>query len=137
VDFILSFSRRAIALKSLLNRVQQILVAKRLRQKLHGTGLQSPDGHGYVAMCRNEDDWNLNTDVSQHTLEVESAHLGQPYVQNQATRVRGPPIVQKLLARRKALCAKTNGLNEILDGPAYATIVIDDKHGGNSRWFHT
>src|ERR1700723_670304 len=69
--FTVLFSRRAIALKGLLNRVQQILVAKRLRQKLHGTGLQSPDRHGYVAMCRNEYDWNLNTDVSQHTLEVE------------------------------------------------------------------
>jgi hypothetical protein len=88
-------------------------------------------------MCRNEDDWNLNSDVSQHTLEIESAHLGQPYVQNQATRVRAPFLLQKLLASRKALCAQTNGLNEVLDCPAYATIIIDDKNGGDSRWFHT
>jgi hypothetical protein len=136
VNFILLFSRGTIALKSLLNRVQQILVAKRLCQKFHGARLQSPHRHGYVAMCRYKDDWNLNSGVSQPTLEIESAHLGQPYVQNQATRVRGPFLVQKLLAGRKALCAQTNGLNQILDGPAYATIIIDDKHGGDSRWFH-
>jgi hypothetical protein len=88
-------------------------------------------------MCRNKNDWNPDSGVSQHTLEIESAHLGQPYVENQATRVRGPFLVQKLLASRKALCAQTDGLNEILDGPADATIIIDDKHGGDSRWFHT
>jgi hypothetical protein len=88
-------------------------------------------------MCRNKDDRNLHAHVSQHSLEIESAHLRQPYVQDQATRVTGPLLVQKLLASRKGLCTQTNGLDEILYSPAHATIVVDDKPGGNGRWFHT
>jgi hypothetical protein len=82
-------------------------------------------------MCGNKDDWNPNPDVSQHTLEIESAHLGQPHVQNQATWFRTPLLLQKLLPGRKALCTQTDGFDEILDGPAYTAIIIDDKYGGN------
>jgi hypothetical protein len=85
----------------------------------------------------NKDDGYLHADLGQPILEIEPTHLGQPYVQNQATRVRGPLLMQKLFAGRKALCAQPDGLNQILDGPAHTTIIIDDKYGGDGRWFHT
>jgi hypothetical protein len=75
VNFILLLSRCTIALKSLLNRVQQILIPKWLCEKFHGAGFQSPDRHRYIAMCGNKDDRNLHAGVSQRTLEIESAHL--------------------------------------------------------------
>jgi hypothetical protein len=137
LDLIPLFSRRTVALKSLLNRIQQILVPKRLCQKFDRTRLQSPDRHGYIAMCGNKDDGNRYAELSQHALKIQSAHLGQSYVQNQATRVGRPLLAQKLLPGREGFCAKSNRLDEILDGPAHPTIVIDDKHGGNGSWLHS
>src|SRR5207253_2315785 len=41
---------RAIALDRVSYGVEQILLAERLRQKLHGAGFHGPDGHGDVAV---------------------------------------------------------------------------------------
>src|ERR1700704_6363580 len=47
---------RAIALDRVSNGVEQILLAERLRQKLHRAGFHGPDGHGDVAVAGEEDD---------------------------------------------------------------------------------
>src|ERR1700744_2140435 len=97
VDLRRLFSRRTVALESLLNRVKQILVPKRLRQKFHGTRFQRPDGHRNVSVRRYKDDRYLQTNLGQPALEIKSAHLRQPYIQNQATWVTGRLSAQKLL----------------------------------------
>src|SRR5579862_3920934 len=107
-DFIPLFSRRTVPLECLVNGVQQILVPKRLRKEFHRTRFQGSDRHGYVAVGRNKNDGNLQADICQLALEIESTHLGQPYVQDQATRARDPLLVQKLMGGRKRLCSKSD-----------------------------
>ncbi len=63
VDLGLLFSRRAVTLKGLLNRVQKILVPKGLRQKLHGTRLQRSDRHRNVSVRSDKDDGDLHADL--------------------------------------------------------------------------
>jgi hypothetical protein len=64
VDLRLLFSRRTVTLESLLNRVEQILVSKGLRQKIHGARLQGPDRHWNVSVRGNKDDGYLHTNLS-------------------------------------------------------------------------
>jgi len=50
-------------------------------------------------MGRNEDERDLHADLGQLVLKIEAAHLRQPYIENQATRVSGSLPFQKLFAR--------------------------------------
>jgi hypothetical protein len=63
VDLSLLFSRRTVTLEGLLNRVQQILITKRLRQKFHGARFQRPDGHRNISVCGNKDDGYMHTNL--------------------------------------------------------------------------
>src|SRR5439155_22760859 len=49
-------AHRPIALDRASNRVEQLLLAEGLRQKLHGTGLHGPDRHRDIAVTGEEDD---------------------------------------------------------------------------------
>src|SRR4029077_4243719 len=97
----LLLSRGAVTLEGLLNRVQEILVPERFRQKFHGTRLQRLDRHRNVAMGRNEDDGNLHADLRQVALEIESTQLRQSYVENQTTGATGELLPKKVLTSRK------------------------------------
>ncbi len=88
VDLGLLLSRRAVPLKGLLNRVQQILIPKRFRQKFHGSRFQRFNGHRDIPVRRNKDDGDLQTDLGQSVLEIETAHLRQSYIEDQATGIR-------------------------------------------------
>jgi hypothetical protein len=92
----LLFSLRTVTLESLLNRVQQILVPKGLRQKFHGTRFQCPNGHGNVSVRGNKDDGYLRTKFDEPSLKIESAHLRKSHVQDQATWLRTALSAQKL-----------------------------------------
>src|SRR5579863_1473263 len=127
----------AVSLQSLLNRVQQILIPKGLRQKLDRARFKSFHRHWNVAVRGDKDDRDFNADFRQLSLKIESTHLGQSYIQNQTTRVVGGALPsQKLVTSSERLGAETNGLNEILHRLTHADIVIDDKHGRNDRGFH-
>jgi hypothetical protein len=108
VDLRPLFSRRTVTLESLLNRVQQILVPKWLRQEFYGTRFQRPYGHRNVSVRRNKDNGYLHTNLGQPALEIEPTHLRKSYIQNQATRVRGGLPAQKLLTGCKRLGAETD-----------------------------
>jgi hypothetical protein len=69
-------------------------------------------------------------------LEIESTHLGQPYVEYQATRLGRPLLVEEFLARRKRLRMQTNLLDEILDSLAHPSVIVDDEYGGNGGSLH-
>src|SRR5262245_50892213 len=46
----------AVTINRLLNGVEELLVTKRLREKVHGPRLQGLHGHWYVTMSRDEHD---------------------------------------------------------------------------------
>jgi hypothetical protein len=135
-NFGLSFQCHTIFLKSVLYRIQQILIPKWFRQKFHGTGLQCLNRHRHIPVSRNKDDGNSHADLGKPSLEIESAHLRQPYIQDQATRLGGPLPVQKLLTSRKRLGPQANGFDEVLYCATHPTIVIDDENGSDCRSFH-
>src|SRR5260370_33766145 len=99
VDLGLVFTRRAVQLEGLLDSVQQLLIPKGFRQKLHGPRLQCSDRHRNVSVRRDKNDRDWQADLGQLTLEIETAHLRQPHIENQATRLSGALFLQKLLAR--------------------------------------
>src|SRR5580704_6137266 len=97
-----------VKLKCLLNRVQKILIAKWFGQKLDGTRFQSFDRHGNVAMRRDKDDRDTHAQFCQLFLEIQPTHLRQSDIKNQATRVGGTWLFEKLLACCKRFGTKTN-----------------------------
>src|ERR1700677_2852785 len=59
----LLLARHPVAVQSLVNRIQEILIAKRLREEFHRPGFHSLDGHRNISMTGNEDDGNLDTRI--------------------------------------------------------------------------
>src|SRR5580700_3080817 len=108
IDLRYLFKCGLVTLKCLLNRVQKILIPKRLGQKLNGTRLKSFDRHWNVSVRRYKDDGDTLTQFCQLSLEIEPTHLRQPYIKNQATRVGGAWLFEKLLAGCKNLGTKAN-----------------------------
>src|SRR2546428_11664523 len=56
-------ARSPVAIQSLMDRIQQVLVPERLGKELHGTELHGPHRHGNIPMTRDEDYRNRNTRV--------------------------------------------------------------------------
>jgi hypothetical protein len=63
VHLSLLFALRTITLESLLNRIQQILIPKRLRQKFDGTRFQRSNGHRNISVRGNKDDGYMHTNL--------------------------------------------------------------------------
>src|ERR1041385_1494170 len=61
-------TREPIAIERLLNRIEQILIAKRLRQKLYRTGFHRAYGHRNIAMPGDEDDGKVNVCLAELAL---------------------------------------------------------------------
>ena len=76
----------AIALDRRSNRIQHILIAKRLGQKIDCSSLHGFDRHGDVAMAGHEYDGDVNGGFGQLGLEVEAAQPGQSDVEHQTAR---------------------------------------------------
>ena len=79
-----------IAFNSNINRVDEILVPKRLGQKFDRAGLDGSNGHRNVAMCRDEDNWKVDTLFLQIALEVESVDPREPNIKHNAPGSVGP-----------------------------------------------
>src|SRR5580704_17064659 len=108
IDLRQLFTCSPVTLKCLLNRVQKILIPKRLCQKLDGPRLQGPNRHWHVSMRRDKNDGGRLAQFCQLSLEIEPTHLGQPHIKHQAARVGGAWLFEKLLARCKDLGTKAN-----------------------------
>src|SRR6266446_6467027 len=72
-----------VAIQSLANRIQQVLVPERLGQKLHGTGFHGLHRHRNIPMTGDEDDGDSNARVSQLTLQVEAVDAGKAHIQDE------------------------------------------------------
>src|SRR6266446_1135972 len=73
-----------VAIQSLADRIQQLLVLERLGQKLHGTGFHGLHRHRNISMTSDEDDGDLDARVSQLALKVQAVDARKAHVQNKA-----------------------------------------------------
>jgi len=70
---LLLFSPVAIALKRRGDRIQHVLIAKRLGQKIDRAGFHGLDRHGDVAVAGHEYDRNSDVRLGELGLEIEAA----------------------------------------------------------------
>src|ERR1700688_622444 len=61
-----------VTIQSLIDSIQQVLVAERLGQELYGPRFHGPHRHGYIAIAGDEDYRNRDTRVSQLALKVQA-----------------------------------------------------------------
>ena len=67
-----------------LDRVQQILIAKRFGQELDRTALHRPNRHRNIGMAADEDNRQAQLCLVQILLKIEPTLSWQPDVENQA-----------------------------------------------------
>src|SRR5437868_1992123 len=85
----------AISREAQLNRVQQVLIAEWLGQKLDRSSLYRLNRHRDVAVSGNKDDRNMNVRGRQLSLKIETASAGQSDIEHEAGGAIRPPFVQE------------------------------------------
>src|SRR6266478_5802653 len=110
----LLLARHPVAIQSLVDRIQQVLVPERLRQKLHRTGFHGLHRHRNISMTGDEDDGNPDARVGQLALKVQSVDSRKSHVQNQATWPIRPLAAQELLRGPEGLGPQANRLQHAL-----------------------
>src|SRR5215469_12068574 len=81
-----AFAVSAVASETDLDRIDELLITERLREKLYGTALHRLHGHRDVAVSRYEDDWEISVCLHKLALKLKSASTGQSHIQHQANR---------------------------------------------------
>src|SRR6266403_5754224 len=74
----------AISRDAQLNRVQQVLIAERLGQKLDRSSLYRLDGQRDVAISGDEDDRNVNIRRRELSLKIQTTSARQPDIEHEA-----------------------------------------------------
>src|SRR5207245_10546334 len=104
-------AHRPVALDRAADGVEEVLLAERLRQELHGAGLHGLDGHRDVAMPGEKDDWQCRVRLGQLALQVQTAQTWQAHVEHEASRRIGAPGPQD--ARALANVSTLNPTDEM------------------------
>jgi hypothetical protein len=125
----------SIQLHRLANRLEQILLAKRLGQELDRARLHGPDRHGNVAVPGEEDDRQGRVGAGQLALQIEPAEPGEPHVEHDAARRVGSRAAQEGLGARENLDAQPHRGEQASQGLADGLVVIDHEDDG-ARRFH-
>jgi hypothetical protein len=76
----LLLAHHPVAIQSLVDRIQQVLVPEGLGQELHRFGFHGLHRHRNISMTRDEDDGNPDTRVSQLALKIQTADSGKSHV---------------------------------------------------------
>src|SRR5258707_11335577 len=127
----------SVAIQSLLDCVQQVLVVERLGQKLHGTRFHGLHRHRNVSVTGNKNNWDLDARVGQLTLKVQTIDAGKVYIQNQATWPLRSPVAQEFFRRPKGFGPQARRLQQSLDGGTHGGIVINDEYRGSVWRVHS
>jgi hypothetical protein len=85
-ELLLVFSPVAVALERGGDRVQHVLIAKRLGEKIDRACFHSLDRHGDIAVAGHEYDRNAHVRFGELGLEIEPAHPRQSDIQHEAAR---------------------------------------------------
>ena len=125
-----SCSTLAIAFERELNRVEKILIAKRLGQELDGAGFHRAHRHWHVSETGNEDNGDLNVRFGQLGLKIEPTEARQADVENKTGRggIAQLGFFQEIGGRAERLDAQTDRLQQAYKGRAQRGVVIDDEN---------
>src|SRR5260370_26526172 len=85
-ELLFVLSQGAIAREGRGDRMQHVLIAKRLGQKIDRAGFHGLDGHGYIAVAGHEYDRNMDIRLGELGLEIEPAYSRQSDVEHEAAR---------------------------------------------------
>lgn len=117
-----------IALQSLLDRIEEVLIPEGLCQKFHCARLHRFDSHGNVSMAGDENDGNLGSRLVQFLLDFQATHSRQSDIEHEATGTVWQCVPQKFPGCRERLRMQTNRLQQTLHGGTHAVIIIDNEH---------
>jgi hypothetical protein len=121
-------AEEAVALKRLMDSVQQILIVERLGEELQRPRLHRPDRHGSISEASDENDRNVNIGLCQLALEIEPTLSRQPDIEDQAARnIRQLPL-QNFLRRAEKLNLQTYGADQTVKRIADRGVVIYNEH---------
>ena len=123
-------SRPPVLIDGLLDRIQKVLVAERLGEKLHRAGFDSPNRHGNIAVAGDEDNWDMEVALGELVLQLESADPGEPDIQHQAAGSSVARAGKKLLGRTERLDAQTHRPQQASHRLAHGRIVVYHEDGG-------
>lgn len=120
------------------DRVQHVLIAERLGQKIERAGLHGLDTHGNVAVTGHEDDRHAIAQGDQLRLQIEAAGSGQPDIQNQAARAIRQGGGEQVVRRSEGQRIESDRPEQVLQAVADALVILDDDNqgsgfGGGSR----
>ena len=88
LDVLIIVSSLSINLEGPRHGVEQVLITKRLCQKVDGSRLHGSHRHRDIGMSRDEDHGNRKASIGEFGLEIQTAQPRQPNVQYQAARNR-------------------------------------------------
>src|SRR5262245_20358008 len=88
-----------VAFQSLLNGIEQILIAERLGQKLHSSCFHRLHAHWDVTMPSDENDRNHNVCLGHALLQIEAAEPFESHIEQQTARHVRTLAAQELLGR--------------------------------------
>ena len=114
--------------------IQDILVAERFRQKVHGSGFHRLDRHRDVAVACYKDDRDANIRLSQFGLKVETANPRQPDIEDQTACNIWRLDLLKFVDRTEQFDPQAHRSEKTAESRAHRHIVVDD---ANDRFLGT
>ena len=126
----LCLSPHPILVNSNMNCVYQILMTKRLRQKIDRASLDGPNRHQDVAVPGNKNNREIDFGFCQFVLAVQSIEAGKPHIQNEASRGIRSSEMQEFFRRTECQNIQLDRTNKTVQSLSYGGIVINDEHKG-------
>ena len=114
---------------ALCDPIQQVLIAERFLQEVHGTVLHGLHCHGDVTVSRDEDDRHQRAARIELLLQLQAAHARHADIKHEATPALGVEVGQELLRRAISQGRHAQCLQQQFHRAAYGFIVIHDAYG--------
>src|SRR5215475_7543478 len=118
----------AVSVNRLMNGVEELLVTKRLREKVHGPSLQGLHRHWHVPMGADEYDLGRRIHVDELALKIKAAQSRQSHVEDKAARCVGAFGAQEFLGRLERVRSEAHRVEESREGVTHRWVIVDDKH---------
>ena len=128
VDFALR-SPLLVRLKAFGNAVQQILVTKRLLDKVDRAFLHGFNSHGYVAVTGDENYGQCAVAPDQFRLQFKATKARHADIENETTRCPVAIAFEEIIAGRKDPVWQVDRLHQSLHRDANRRIVIYNEYG--------
>jgi hypothetical protein len=122
--------RYPIAIQSLVNRIQQVLIQEGLSKEFHRAGLHGLHRHRNISVTSDEDDGNPDAGFSQLPLKIQTANLREFDVQDKTTWSVWTLTAQELLCCLEGLGLQALRLEQAFNGRTNQIVVINDEYRG-------